>query len=37
MNPHKPNSTGIEPVCQVAPEKGLTYPQNSVIINTSLS
>ena len=35
MNPDKPNPTGIEPVCQVAPEKGLTDPQNSVTINKS--
>ncbi len=35
MNPDKPNPTGIEPVCQVTSEKGLTDPQNSVTINTS--
>jgi len=35
MNPDKPNPTGIEPVCQVALEKGLTDYQNSVTINKS--
>jgi hypothetical protein len=35
MNPDKPNPTGIEPVCQVALEKGLTDTWEWFIINKS--